>query len=68
MTAVDVGARIVAFDSEGRVVRIEEAGRRFAAEVGLALEMGEKPDAEGLAEHGRAHGRPSVRGDFEPAA
>jgi ethanolamine utilization protein EutA len=48
MTAVDVGARIVAFDSEGRVVRIEEAGRRFADEVGLALEMGEKPAAEGL--------------------
>jgi ethanolamine utilization protein EutA len=46
MTAVDVGARILAFDSEGRVVRIEEAGRRFAGEVGLTLEMGEKPAAD----------------------
>ena len=46
MTAVDVGARIVAFDSEGRVVRIEEAGRRFAGEVGLTLEMGQKPAAD----------------------
>jgi ethanolamine utilization protein EutA (predicted chaperonin) len=45
LTAVDVGARIVSFDSEGRVARIEEAGRRFAAEVGLPLEMGGKPDA-----------------------
>src|SRR6266700_1163078 len=45
MTAVDVGARIVSFDSEGRVRRIEEAGRRFAAEVGLFLEIGAKPDA-----------------------
>jgi ethanolamine utilization protein EutA len=45
MTAVDVGARILSFDSEGRVKRIEEAGRRFAAEVGLFLEIGGKPDA-----------------------
>lgn len=49
LTAVDVGARIVSFDAEGRVKRIEEAGRRFAAEAGLTLEIGRKPDAEGLA-------------------
>src|SRR5439155_1722038 len=48
LTAVDVGARIVSFDAEGRVARIEEAGRRFAAEVGLLLEMGGKPDAARL--------------------
>ena len=40
MTAVDVGARVVAFDESGRVTRIEEAGRRFAAEVGLDLDVG----------------------------
>jgi len=45
LTAADIGARIVSFDSEGRVRRIEEAGRRFAAEVGLLLEIGGKPDA-----------------------
>ena len=45
MTAVDVGARIVSFDTEGRVKRIEEAGRRFASEVGLLLEIGRKPEA-----------------------
>src|SRR6266853_4009363 len=45
MTAADIGARIVSFDSEGRVMRIEEAGRRFAAEVGLVLEIGANPDA-----------------------
>jgi len=45
MTAADIGARIVSFDSEGRVKRIEEAGRRFSAEVGLVLEMGARPDA-----------------------
>ena len=44
MTAVDVGARIVSFDAEGRVRRVEEAGHRFAAEVGLALVPGVKPD------------------------
>src|SRR6266478_2953261 len=32
MTAADIGARIVCFDSQARVERIEEAGRRFAAE------------------------------------
>src|SRR2546423_9243446 len=48
LTAVDVGARVVSFDAEGRVARIEEAGWRFAAEVGLVLEMGGKPDAKGL--------------------
>src|SRR6266436_3277706 len=45
MTAADIGARVVSFDSEGRVKRIEEAGRRFAGEVGLVLEMGARPDA-----------------------
>ena len=45
LTAVDVGARILSFDSAGRVKRIEEAGRRFAAEAGLVLEIGAEPDA-----------------------
>ena len=48
MTAVDVGARILAFDKDGKVTRIEEAARRFAAEVGLAIEIGQVPDATGL--------------------
>ena len=48
MTAADIGARIVCFDSEGRVKRIEEAGRRFAAEVGLVLQIGGKLDASRL--------------------
>src|SRR6266705_2317962 len=45
MTAVDVGARIVSFDAGGRVARIEEAGRRFAGGIGLALDIGRKPEA-----------------------
>jgi ethanolamine utilization protein EutA len=47
-TAVDIGARIVAFDADGRVQRIEEAGRRLAAEVGLALDIGSKPDGTSI--------------------
>ncbi|HUZ67688.1 MAG TPA: ethanolamine ammonia-lyase reactivating factor EutA [Beijerinckiaceae bacterium] len=48
MTAVDIGARILAFDAEGRVTRLEEAGQRFAAEVGLDVEIGAKPDPAGV--------------------
>src|SRR5438445_2405 len=46
--AIDVGGRIVCFDAEGRVARVEEAGRRFAAEVGFVVEIGVKPDAARL--------------------
>ena len=48
LTAVDIGARIVSFDAAGRVQRIEAAGHRFAQQVGLSLELGEPPDAQGL--------------------
>lgn len=44
MTAIDVGARILSFDDHGRVVRIEEAGRRFASEAGVALSLGDRPE------------------------
>jgi ethanolamine utilization protein EutA len=37
VTAVDVGARLVVFDAEKRIVRLEEAGRRFGAELGERL-------------------------------
>ena len=40
LTAVDIGARLVAFDSENRVTRIEEAGKRFAAELDIPLVLG----------------------------
>lgn len=42
-TAIDIGARLVAFDATGRVVRLEESGRRFAQEVGIPLILGEFP-------------------------
>jgi ethanolamine utilization protein EutA len=40
VTALDVGARLMATDQDGRIVRIEEAGRRFAAELGISLDTG----------------------------
>src|SRR5262247_1342883 len=35
LTAVDVGARLICLDAQGRVVRVEEAGKRFAAALGI---------------------------------
>jgi len=40
VTALDVGARLVVLDGERRIVRLEQAGRRFGAELGLKLEPG----------------------------
>src|SRR5262249_26712519 len=44
--ALEVGARLICFDSEGRINRIEEAGRRFAAELGFDLAIGKRLSAE----------------------
>jgi ethanolamine utilization protein EutA len=41
LTAVDVGARLVCTDDTGRIVRLEEAGRRFGADLGLDLALGQ---------------------------
>ncbi|MDB5775035.1 MAG: reactivating factor for ethanolamine ammonia lyase [Herbaspirillum sp.] len=48
LTAADIGARIVSFDADGRVTRLEAAGQRFAADVGLDLSIGAIPDPQGL--------------------
>jgi ethanolamine utilization protein EutA len=40
VTALDVGARLIVLDDARRIVRLEEAGRRFGAERGLYLETG----------------------------
>jgi ethanolamine utilization protein EutA len=64
-TAVDIGARVVSFDGEGRVVRVEEAGRWFAADLGIELAVG-KPlglsDARRLAQRMANHLLAAVRG------
>jgi len=46
MTVIDVGARIISFDQAGCVDRVEQAGRRFAAETGLSLAPADKPSPE----------------------
>jgi ethanolamine utilization protein EutA len=48
LTALDVGARLICLDPAGRIVRVEEAGRRFGAELGISLEPGVQPGAEAL--------------------
>ena len=48
VTAIDVGARLLAFDQEGAVVRIEEAGRKHARWAGLEVELGKKISQENL--------------------
>ena len=40
VTAIDVGARLLATDEQGRIERIEEAGRFFAKKAGLNVELG----------------------------
>jgi ethanolamine utilization protein EutA len=40
VTALDVGARLIVLDDERRIVRLEAAGGRFAAELGLNLDPG----------------------------
>jgi ethanolamine utilization protein EutA len=50
LTAVDVGARLVCIDESATIVRVEEAGRRFGAELGIKVELGAKLSPE----HARA--------------
>jgi ethanolamine utilization protein EutA len=42
VSALDVGARLLAFDREGALVRIEEAGRKHARSAGINVELGQK--------------------------
>jgi ethanolamine utilization protein EutA len=48
LTAIDVGARIICFDGSGRVSRLEEAGKRFAAEFGAPVALGQPVPEEAL--------------------
>ncbi len=42
VTAIDVGARLLALDESNTVVRVEEAGRRHGGAVGIELELGQR--------------------------
>jgi len=52
LTVVDVGARLVCFDDDRRITRIEDAGRRFVGALNLTLDVGgrlHEADAAALA-------------------
>ena len=77
VTALDVGARLVCLDPDGRIARVEEAGRRLAAEHGISLEVGKElaPEAARALAAGMAErlfeamrGRSAGRGRRRPAA
>ncbi|HEY8693672.1 MAG TPA: ethanolamine ammonia-lyase reactivating factor EutA, partial [Chloroflexota bacterium] len=42
-SAINVGGRLVAVDSEGRLARIEPAARQVAEHIGLELQLGQPP-------------------------
>src|SRR5579872_7463264 len=46
LTAIDVGARLVVTDASGVIVRLEEAGRQFGAELGWKLAVGARFTSE----------------------
>ncbi len=48
VTAIDVGARLLAMDGANNVVRIEEAGRRHGGKVGVELELGRVMNEQSL--------------------
>jgi ethanolamine utilization protein EutA (predicted chaperonin) len=48
VSAIDIGARLLAFDQDGAVVRIEEAGRKHAGWAGFTVDLGQKIPWENL--------------------
>jgi ethanolamine utilization protein EutA len=48
VTAIDVGARLIAFDDDGAVTRIEAAGRKHAEQAGVSVEIGSGLSTEQL--------------------
>jgi len=76
LMAMDVGARLLAYDAEGRIQRLEAAGRRLGQTLGLDLAIGHviseterRQLAEAMVEHllgevsvaGRTHHSPLLR-------
>lgn len=46
--ALNIGARLLAFDQELRVTRIEDAGRFFANKAGVSIDVGDQVEPETL--------------------
>lgn len=67
--AINVGARLVAFDDAGRVTRLEEAASAVAADIGVPLELGVElstDDRQRLAERFSAVLFELVDGELSP--
>ncbi len=47
--AFNIGSRLVAFDEEGTLTRVEKAGRKFLDELGYSISIGDKLDSEACA-------------------
>ena len=63
LTAVDVGARLVCLEPDGRITRVEDAGRRYGAGARHRSQGRRHADARPGPRHRRADGRQAVRGD-----
>ena len=48
VSSIDIGARLLAFDADGAIVRIEEAGRKHAGWAGFTVELGQKISQDNL--------------------
>ncbi len=48
VTALDAGARLVAFDDSGRVTRLEPTGKAHAIDVGVDVAIGSTPQTDAL--------------------
>jgi len=48
LAAMDVGARLVVVDEQGRITRLEPAGRQIGQAVGLDLKLGGTVSTEGM--------------------
>jgi ethanolamine utilization protein EutA len=48
LTAIDIGARVLAMDEDGKLNRIEPAGQKFADECGVSIALGIPPGTAAL--------------------
>jgi ethanolamine utilization protein EutA len=48
VSAIDIGARLLAFDGDGALSRIEDAGRKHAGWAGFNVELGQKVGPDDL--------------------
>ncbi len=48
VSAIDIGARLVDFNPDGALVRIEDAGRKHAGWAGMKIELGQKIHQDSL--------------------